>query len=123
MQGEGLLAGKKNTSKGGGALTLDWDSGEVKDGRRQRYSDTEEFLASVNLSQEVIHEEWSELASNKQDEVLQEYRTNAEIKLGLGHFSGTIRRSGRKRASLGAVKGRSAWLPLLRIAIGFASRL
>ena len=40
---------------------MDWDSGEVQDGRRQRYSDTEEALAWVNLSQSVIDEEWSEL--------------------------------------------------------------
>ena len=57
IHGEKIWEGKMSKGNRGRAFPLGWGSDEVEEERRQKYSDTEEALAWVNLSQENIENE------------------------------------------------------------------
>ena len=90
LQGEGLL--ERRTTARTVELLTNWDSEEAKEERRQQFSDTGDAFAWVNFSQESIDDEWSKLASEMEDEVLEKYRRMKDTDLGARNASHAVDR-------------------------------
>ena len=60
-------------------MPSEWEAGEVKDQRRHRYTDMNESLSWVNMTQKQIDAIWSELANDMENDVLKKDRVKKKL--------------------------------------------
>ena len=77
---EVLFKRKKGESNRGKAMPSEWEAGEVKDQRRHRYTDMDESLSWVNMTQKEIDAIWSELADDMENDVLKKDRVKKKLR-------------------------------------------